>query len=191
MHRDCPKKGNASSTLACCNCQLAEGEKAHPANYRSCRHAKEELLTKKRQGKSKNTTGRVFSSTFIKPQLSFAAALRGKADQVHQEVASSTREPEPRKTKSKQQEPGQSVPALTVNEISSGAEADKAASAFIASIASAYRLSTSKITLSELNNDLPGLDRLIKYTKRMRKLWQETRDPGCKKAVNWVSKSDA
>jgi hypothetical protein len=23
----------------------------------------------------------------------------------------------------------------------------------------------------------------------MRKLWQETRDPGCKKTVNWVSKS--
>jgi hypothetical protein len=34
-------------------------------------------------------------------------------------------------------------------EINSGAEADKAARAFTASIASAYRLSTSKITLSE------------------------------------------
>jgi hypothetical protein len=65
-------------------------------------------------------------------------------------------------------------------EINSGAEADKAASAFTASIASAYRLSTSKFTLSELNNYLPGLDRLLKYKKRMRKLWQETRDPGCK-----------
>jgi hypothetical protein len=52
-----------------------------------------------------------------------------------------------------------------------------------------YRLSTIKITLSELNNDLPGLDRLLKYKKRTRKLWQETKDPGCKKAVNWVSKS--
>jgi hypothetical protein len=55
----------------------------------------------------------VFSSTFIKPQLPFA--LRGEADQVHQEVAASTREPELPKTKSKQQEPGQSVPAPTVN----------------------------------------------------------------------------
>jgi hypothetical protein len=63
-------------------------------------------------------------------------------------------------------------------EINSGAEADKAVRAFTASIASAYRLSTSKITLSELNNDLSGLDRLLKYKKRMRKLWQETRDPG-------------
>jgi hypothetical protein len=67
-------------------------------------------------------------------------------------------------------------------EINSGAEAHNAARAFTASIASAYRLSTNKITLSELNNDLPGLDRLLKYKKRMRKLWQETRDPGCKKA---------
>jgi hypothetical protein len=81
----------------------------------TARHAKEELQKKKPQGKCKNTTGRVFSSTFIKQQLSFAAALRGKADQVQQEVAASTREPEPPKSKSKQQEPGQSVPAPTVN----------------------------------------------------------------------------
>jgi hypothetical protein len=74
MHRDCPEKENASSTPVCCNCQLAEVEKAHPANYRGCRHAKEELQ-KKLQGKSMNTTGRVFSSTFIKPQLPFTARL--------------------------------------------------------------------------------------------------------------------
>jgi hypothetical protein len=74
-------------------------------------------------------------------------------------------------------------------EINSGPEAEKAARAFTASTTSAYRLSTSKITLPELNNDLPGLDRLLKYKKKMRKLWQETRDPGCKKAVNLVSKS--
>jgi hypothetical protein len=46
MHRDCPEKENASSTPACCNCQLA-GEKAHPANYCGCRHAREELQKKK------------------------------------------------------------------------------------------------------------------------------------------------
>jgi hypothetical protein len=74
-------------------------------------------------------------------------------------------------------------------EINSGVEADKAARAFTASIASACRLSTTKITLSELNNDLRDLDRLLKYKKRMRKLWQETRDLGCKKTFNWVSKS--
>jgi hypothetical protein len=47
-------------------------------------------------------------------------------------------------------------------EINLGAEADKRARAFISSIASAYRLSISKIPLSELNNDQPGLDRLLK-----------------------------
>jgi hypothetical protein len=73
--------------------------------------------------------------------------------------------------------------------INLGAKTGKAASTFTVSLASAYGLSTSKITLSELNNDLPGLDRLLKYKNRTRKLWQETRDPGCKKAVNWVSKS--
>jgi hypothetical protein len=36
-HKDCPEKENASSTPACCNCQLADGEKAHPANYRGCK----------------------------------------------------------------------------------------------------------------------------------------------------------
>jgi hypothetical protein len=42
-------------------------------------------------------------------------------------------------------------------EIHSGIEADKAARDFTASVASAYRLSTSKITISEVNSDLPGL----------------------------------
>jgi hypothetical protein len=73
-------------------------------------------------------------------------------------------------------------------EINSGVEANKAGCALTASITSAYRLSTSKITLSELNNDLPGLDRSLNYKRRMRKLWQETRDLGCKTEVNWVSK---
>jgi hypothetical protein len=89
MHRDCPEKGNTSSTPTCCNCQLAEGETAHPANYRDCRHAKEEMRKKKPQGKPKCTTGRVFPSTFTKPQLSFTAAFRGQADQLHPEVAAS------------------------------------------------------------------------------------------------------
>jgi hypothetical protein len=48
-------------------------------------------------------------------------------------------------------------------EIKSGVEADKAAREFSASTASAYRLSTSKITLLDLNNDLPGLDRLLRH----------------------------
>jgi hypothetical protein len=74
-------------------------------------------------------------------------------------------------------------------EISSGVEADKAARDFTASIASAYRLSTSKITLSDMNNDIPGLDCLLKEKQRLRKLWQETRDPECKAAANRVAKT--
>jgi len=40
-------------------------------------------------------------------------------------------------------------------------EAGGAASAFTASINSAYRLSTHKLTLSDLNNELSGLDHLL------------------------------
>jgi hypothetical protein len=39
---------------------------------------------------------------------------------------------------------------------------------------------------SEVNPELPGLDRLLKQKHRLRKLWQETRDPDCKTAVNWA-----
>jgi hypothetical protein len=48
---------------------------------------------------------------------------------------------------------------------------------------------TSKVTLSDINNNLPRLDHLLKYKKRLQKLWHETRDPACKTAVNWVLKS--
>jgi exonuclease III len=67
----------------------------------------------------------------------------------------------------------QSLPSNLISpslEINLGVEADKTARDFTASIASAYRLATSKITLTNLNSDLPGLDRLLKYKKRMRKL---------------------
>jgi hypothetical protein len=64
-------------------------------------------------------------------------------------------------------------------EVKSGVETDKAARDFSASIASAYRLSSSKATLLDLDND-----RLLRHKQRLRKLWQETRDPACKAAVN-------
>jgi hypothetical protein len=47
-------------------------------------------------------------------------------------------------------------------EINSGIEVDKAERDFTAAIVSAYRLSTSKITLLFINNDLPDLDLLLK-----------------------------
>jgi hypothetical protein len=69
-------------------------------------------------------------------------------------------------------------------EINSRIEADKAARNFAASIASAYRLATSKVTLSYIHNDIPGLDRLLKHKRKLRKLWQETRYPACTTAFN-------
>jgi len=77
-------------------------------------------------------------------------------------------------------------PKLTIN---SELEADKAVRDFTASISSAYKLSTHKATLYELNNNLPGLDRLLREKQRFRKLWQETRDPVCKMVMNWVSRA--
>jgi hypothetical protein len=49
-------------------------------------------------------------------------------------------------------------------EIDSEVEGDKSALEFTASIASAYRLSTSKAKLSEQNSGIPGLDRLVNTT---------------------------
>jgi hypothetical protein len=43
LHKDCPEKGNPSSTPTSYNGKLIEGETAHPPNYRSCRHAKGEM----------------------------------------------------------------------------------------------------------------------------------------------------
>jgi hypothetical protein len=55
-------------------------------------------------------------------------------------------------------------------QINLGEEANKAACNITASIASGHRLSTSKITLLDLNNNLPGLDSLLKHKQRLRKL---------------------
>jgi hypothetical protein len=70
-----------------------------------------------------------------------------------------------------------------------GIEAEKAARDFTAYIALAYRLATNEITLSDINNEIPDPDRLLKHKWSLRKLWQETRNPACKTAVNWVTKS--
>jgi hypothetical protein len=64
MHKDCPEKENASSTPACCNCQLPEGETAHPANYHGCRHAKEEMRKEEAAG---DTQKHNWKGVFIQP----------------------------------------------------------------------------------------------------------------------------
>jgi hypothetical protein len=74
-------------------------------------------------------------------------------------------------------------------EINSRPEPDKVARCFTASIASDYSLSTTKVTISDLNNDLPGRDRLLKHKKKLTKLGQETGTAACKMAINWVGKS--
>jgi hypothetical protein len=74
-------------------------------------------------------------------------------------------------------------------EINSCIEADNAARDFAASIASAYRLSTETTTISDRILGSSSLERLFKHKQRLRTLWQETRDPACKMAVNWVTKT--
>jgi membrane glycosyltransferase len=65
---------------------------------------------RKAQGTPDNTKGRVFSSKFVKSNLSFATAVRGQTDpMIHQDTATSSEVPE--RPIPKQQEPGQPVPA--------------------------------------------------------------------------------
>jgi hypothetical protein len=68
-------------------------------------------------------------------------------------------------------------------------DAEKSARNFAASIALAYNLSTHKITIPDVTEKLPELDRPLQLKYRLRKLWQETKDPPCNTAVNWVTKT--
>jgi hypothetical protein len=56
----------------------------HPSNYRGCSHAREEVRRRKAQRTPKNTTGRVFSSNYTTPGISFLVALRNNAEQQQQ-----------------------------------------------------------------------------------------------------------
>jgi hypothetical protein len=68
-------------------------------------------------------------------------------------------------------------------QINSMEETNKVGRDFTASITLAYSLSVSKITLSGLNNDAPGLESMLKYKRKLQKLWQVTRAPACKPAA--------
>jgi hypothetical protein len=52
-----------------------------------------------------------------------------------------------------------------------------------------YRLSTRKTTKLDRKYEIPGLYRLLKHKRKLRKLWQVTRDSKCKMAVNWVTQN--
>jgi hypothetical protein len=45
---------------------------------------------------------------------------------------------------------------------------------------------TTKTTILNWKYEIPGLDCLSKHKRKLRKLWEETRDPACKTEVNWV-----
>jgi predicted Zn-ribbon and HTH transcriptional regulator len=119
LHKECPEKENAASAPACCNCQMAEGEKPHPANCRGCRHAREELQRRKAQRAPKTATGWVFSSNLTTPGVSFAAALRGSAAQQQQQPPPEADPPAggnlSAPTSGRPQNAGQSVRAPTVS----------------------------------------------------------------------------
>jgi hypothetical protein len=66
-------------------------------------------------------------------------------------------------------------------------QADKAAQDFAAFLALAYSLSTRKTTKLDQKYEMSGLYNLLKHKRKVRKLWQETKDPKCKMAVDWVT----
>jgi hypothetical protein len=74
-------------------------------------------------------------------------------------------------------------------DIHSSEEAHAATRGFAASITSAYSLSARKNGILGRKYEQPGLDRPLKHKKKLRKQWQETRDPACRTAVNWVTKT--
>jgi hypothetical protein len=122
LHKECPEKGNNTSKPTCCNCKLAEGENPHPSNYRGCSHAKEEMRKRKDQRAPKPPTGRVFSSTYATPGVSYAAALQNSTQPRQASKPIAARVEQPRLPAPAQQSPqqptGQSVQAASVNSAS-------------------------------------------------------------------------
>jgi len=53
----------------------------------------------------------------------------------------------------------------------------------------AYSLLTLELTFLDLNDNLSHTDWMLQHKWRLWKLLQETRDPVCKMAVKWVTKT--
>jgi hypothetical protein len=123
LHKECPEAEKEKSTPNCCNCNLQEGERPHPSSYRGCRHAKEESLRRRNQrSPNKGTSGRTFSSNYVTPGQSFAAALRSNPGQqppmrqAPRATAEPMRGPPPAEQQAKPA--GQSVQTSNVNSTS-------------------------------------------------------------------------
>jgi hypothetical protein len=104
--------------------KLAEGENPQPSNYRGCSNAKAEIRRRKIQRAPKPNTGRVFSSKYITPGVSFTEDLQRKADQTQKshprqaaDAAPATVDHPRVQTPPKWQQAGQSVPAQIVNSL--------------------------------------------------------------------------
>jgi hypothetical protein len=48
---------------------------------------------------------------------------------------------------------------------------------------------STKTTISDRNRGPSSLERLLKHKQGLRILWDETWDPECKTAVNWVTRT--
>jgi hypothetical protein len=101
------------------NTDMLQLPTAPPFNYRGCRHAKEEMQKRRSKRTPNNMTGRMFSSKFTTPTLSFAAALRGNSEQkkrphLHQDSVAGLINHETSKNE-QQQERGQPVRDPNVN----------------------------------------------------------------------------
>jgi hypothetical protein len=106
---------------------LAEGENLHPANYRGCRHAKEEVQKKKSQRTLRTTyKGRMLSSNFTTPGVYFTVGLRGRTEEqqqpeTHQVAVEGPSTMEPRVPEAlpqhEKQTTGQSVRAANVKSL--------------------------------------------------------------------------
>jgi hypothetical protein len=102
----------------------AGGRLETPSNYRGSSHAKEKFRRRNAQRTPKNITGRVVSSKYTMPGLSFAAALRKKAEQQQQHhphrmpVAGPAAVEQPSvSTPVRQQRASHSVPSPDVNSL--------------------------------------------------------------------------
>jgi hypothetical protein len=74
-------------------------------------------------------------------------------------------------------------------QIYSSNDTDKAACDFTASLALVYKLSTRRTAILDQKYEIVYLDLFLKHKRKLRTLWQETTEPACKTAENWVTQN--